>query len=62
MHYVQIVKKPMLITCIKLTNVIEKSFTGKIINDFQKRHHYSTIVLLLYMISYIIFYIQFEIK
>lgn len=48
MHYVQIVKKPMLITCIKLTNMIEKSFTGKIINDFQKRHHYSTIVLLLY--------------
>lgn len=50
MHYVQIVKKPMLITCIKLTNMIEKSFTGKIINDFQKRHHYSTIVLLLYVI------------
>lgn len=47
MHYVQIVKKLMLITCIKPTNVTEKSFTGAFNSGFQKIHHYATIAFII---------------
>ena len=35
MHCVWVVKKPILVTCVKLINVIEKYFTGMIISSVQ---------------------------